>query len=172
MTNNNMSDETKFVCSIKKSTTVTLRMTPETKVQIQVAARHVGKTASDFMVDSVRKEIAKVLQTQPDKLDIWRRFKSMLDIAKDGGTNGYNIVGLELARLIPFIKSNPGEEWLQKIDMLWSLVYGGDDDAVVFWFKRYLPEYIRLVPERRYRQFVSGVRQGRRDAFKRQLEGV
>lgn len=97
-------------------------------------------------------------------------FHSTCRTASEGGVNGYQVAGYELARwasnLLPLDMES--DEWEERLNELDDLIENegprdsepGDaevDAKVLAWFDRWLPCCMALIPRRRRTAFLKGV---------------
>jgi Endodeoxyribonuclease RusA len=86
-------------------------------------------------------------------------FRARCAEASHGVANGYSGVGYYLAATlvseVPYDLED--DEWLEEISCLTSMLDGGEDNNVWIWFQEHLPEFMKLVPNDRKEQFLSGV---------------
>lgn len=157
-----------------KSETIIVRVDRATKDRIAAAAGRLGKSLTTFILEAAvgaanrveaartRKEQSKGKWACPD----W--FATACREAGHGGTGGYALAGLKLARALPLLvpRGVGEEEWYRQLDALADLLHVGhepgtrpepDGRAVWEWFNDHLPRCAALVPARRRRQFLAGV---------------
>jgi hypothetical protein len=88
-------------------------------------------------------------------------FRAQCETAKAGGSSGYRWAGFGLAGAVSCLGpwGLGHDEWVQRVSQLAGLLDSNGDDAdVIAWFQTNLPRCIALVPKRRLRSFVDGVR--------------
>lgn len=88
-------------------------------------------------------------------------FRALCATASAGGESGYVGAGYELARHLSDhmgYELDEDETQAQLSALNEALRTGADDKVIVSWFKENLPRCMDLVPTRRHRMFVNGVR--------------
>lgn len=147
----------------KKEATLILRVDSATKQRIQDAARQVGKSATSLVLEATLGHVEKIEQAPPRKVSRGACpsfFRALCQTATAGGTGGYAAAGYELARHLG--EQAPDEieheEWGRRLHALNKLIREADDDPLIEWFEENVPRCLSLVPPRRHRNFLDGVR--------------
>jgi hypothetical protein len=155
-----------------KGETLVIRISAEDKAMIQNAADLRGQSASAFVTAVAIREAREVqnsfvLANARERgrkgvhrgLPTW--FRASCREAAQGGTNNYRWVGQKLlgslANEVPSDLEN--DEWYEELQKrLDPLLAGKDNEALLAWFLEHMPRFIKQIPQRRYHQFFSGLR--------------
>src|SRR5262249_51838183 len=129
-----------------KDAVIILRVEGETKKRIAGAARSVGKSVTNFLVEGIMQQVERIERNAQQPVRVIRGacptfFVALCTTAQAGGGSSYVDAGYELARHIPELGSHDvdDEVWVQAVEDLVELLRQSDDDKVVAWLKRHLP---------------------------------
>lgn len=151
-----------------KEANIMLRVDAAAKRRIEDAARVSGKSITDFVLENTMKAVAKAERSQSREPTRVSRgacptfFRACCATASAGGSNSYKWAAYELtrhlSRLGPWELDE--EAWLERLAELSGLLESEETDRqIIDWFEANLPRCMALVPKRRQRTFVEGVRE-------------
>jgi hypothetical protein len=160
-----------------KSGIISLRVEGETKTRIANAAARKGVTMTTFIIQAAEREAVRVeKQTRKtgQHTGVPTFFRALCREATHGGTSNYGRAGYELTRHIgsrQMPSDVDDDEWHVELERLASFACPttesqgtvsmvGDPDVVGVWqwFCNHYPKCMKLIPIRRKRAFVEGVR--------------
>jgi hypothetical protein len=142
---------------------IMLRVDDETKRRITEAAERRARSVTTFIVDTVTREAERVLREEPRPARVFRGvpsfFRASCEEAARGGAQGYRTAAFNLAlHLHDLIEGADEHDRRAKLETLRSLLDEENEDPVLTWFELEFPKCLALVPPRRRRQFVEGIR--------------
>jgi hypothetical protein len=148
-----------------KSHFIILRVDLETKQRIEAAARARGLSVTTFVLEATEKVAGKAIPKPATSASrgVPAFFRALCQEATRGGGLSYRVAGYELTRRLPeLIESATPKERERKSEEFTALAgpkKPRDEAKVLAWFNRELPRCMKLVPSRRFGQFVEGVYQ-------------
>ena len=146
-----------------KTSFIHIRIDEDAKQTIEEAARRQGKSLTTFVVDAAVKAANRVPE---DRERSKRRFQGVPTYfraccmeATRGGELGYGHpayhLSIHLCTEVPWAADFDG--WSDEIQRLLEHLANRDDEGVWEWFIEHFPSWMKLVPRRRWSQFVHGV---------------
>ncbi len=140
-----------------------IRVDEDTKQSIEEAARRQGKSLTTFVIDAAAKAANRVPDDQVRSTRKFRGvptyFRACCMEASRGGSLGYDHpayhLSIHLDSEIPWEADLDG--WSEEIERLLEHLENQDDDGIWEWFTEHYPACMKLVPRRRWKQFVQGV---------------
>ena len=145
-----------------KSEIITLRIEPDDKALLENSAALLGLTLSDFVTRTALYEARKTraVEIKRDrKKGVAGAYRNICEGAKAGGAANYGRAAAwilaNLRKLLDDATSDGG--WERKIRRLKKAGLASNPNAVLKWFEEELPDYLELIPPRRYDQFVNEV---------------
>ena len=145
-----------------KTESILIRVSPDDKALIGSAAERCGQSVTSFLVQNAVKAAHRTksrTQTRNAHSGVPTFFKACCYEASQGGSFGYDHPGFHLANAlnteIPYELDY--DEWNSELVTLTELLSGNDIDGIWQWFCEQFPKCMKLIPERRKQQFVTGV---------------
>lgn len=146
---------------VAKDAIITLRIDPEDKKGLEVAARRRGLTLTSFITQTMLREAE---QNPPRKRSAKGKvpllFRTACDEAKRGGARGYVLPGRIL--LLHAVRTLD-EDALDELAQIMfdaetaEMETGFDERGILKWCEAHVPECAKTVPIRRRRQFAEGL---------------
>jgi hypothetical protein len=163
-----------------KGESIYIRIDEDVKRRIEAAAKKKGQTMTTFITEAAERA-ARQVEKQPVAgkfrgVPSW--FRCRCAEASRGGNLGYADAGHMLATQLPEPFDIESDEWWEEKRKLGELLLPThpddrekeergelirvayelrDDEAVFAWFEGHYPKCMKLVPHRRWRQFLEGV---------------
>ena len=141
-----------------------IRVEEDVKQTIEAAARRQGTTLTTFVLDAA----IEAANRDPDPPagssegfgGVPKYFEICCHEASRGGGLDYGHpayhLSIHLETEVPW--DSDSDAWSDEIRGLLELVGMDDDEGVWQWFIEHYPDCMELVPRRRWKQFVQGVR--------------